>query len=202
MRYYDIKPASRPASVPAIHGTGISAVKLSEQELEQIKDIFELFDTDGGGSIAASEMDAALLALGFKPSKHIKKSSHNAGVSDVESDLEKIDRDGSKTITLDEFTAMMTGEVMGLGPLEAIWTAFSALSRSDNLGDGLSALSASGDDGWGTVSIEGLRRTCREFDIKLSEDELQYMISETDMDGNGLVDRAEFMRIMNYAPWF
>jgi Ca2+-binding EF-hand superfamily protein len=205
LRYYDVNPVSRPETIPAVQWvTGISNIELSNQEQEQIKDIFELFDTDGGGSIAASEMDAAMLALGFKPSKHIQKSSSYQNL-DSALDMEKIDRDKSKTITLDEFTAMMKGEVMGLGPLEAIWTAFSALSCSDDLSNGLAVLSetrSSGNDGWGTVSIEGLRRACRHFDVKLTEDELQYMMIETDLDGDGSVDREEFMRIMKKAPWF
>ncbi len=207
LTYYDINPASRPETAIAIRNSlGINTIELSQQEKEQIREIFELFDTDGGGSIAAKEMDAAMLALGFKPSKHFQKlSSSQISKVDLNSDLEKIDRDGSKTITLDEFTAMMTGEVVGLGPLEAIWSAFCALSRSDNLSDGLAALSESyckGDDGWGTVSIHGLKRACKEFDVKLTDEELQCMISETDSDGNGVVDRKEFMRIMKNAPWF
>jgi Ca2+-binding EF-hand superfamily protein len=205
LRYYDTNPVTRPEAVPAAHTShGVSNIELSQQEQEQIKDIFELFDTDGGGSIAASEMDAAMLALGFKPSKHILKSGSSQNL-DLTLDMEKIDKDKSKTITLDEFTAMMKGDVMGLGPLEAIWTAFSALSLSEHLGNGLAALSESrsmGHDDWGTVSIEGLRRACKQYDVKLTEEELQYMMSETDLDGDGSVDKEEFMLIMKKAPWF
>jgi centrin-3 len=211
LTFYDINPERRPETDLAIRKSlGINAIELSQQEKEQIQEIFELFDTDGGGSIAAQEMDAAMLALGFKPSSRLRKSGSSTNLLKVDlqkaqSDLEKIDRDGSKTITLDEFTAMMTGEVVGLGPLEAIWSAFCALSCADSLKEGLAAISKScskGEDGWGTVSIHGLKRACKEFDIKLTDEELHCMISETDTDGNGVVDKSEFMRIMKNAPWF
>jgi Ca2+-binding EF-hand superfamily protein len=208
LRHYDINPETRPATVAAVHRSlGVSRIKLSQEEQEQIKEIFELFDTDGGGSIAATEMDAAMLALGFKTFKHIKTagSLQNVYESSMDSDLEKLDKDGSRTITLDDFTGMMTGEAIGLGPLEAIWTAFSALSRSDNLSNGLATLSEScsrSNDGWGSVTIDSLKRSCKEFDVKLSEDELLFMIGETDTDGNGIVDKEEFMRIVKNAPWF
>ncbi len=64
---------------------------------------------------------------------------------------------------------------------------------------------SSGNDDWGTISIDGQRRSCKKFDIKLSEDglELQYMISETDKDGNdGLVNKEKFMCNMENAVWF
>jgi Ca2+-binding EF-hand superfamily protein len=205
LRYYDLNPASRPATAAADNDSPeVCAIKLSQQQHEQIREIFELFDTDGGGSIAATEMDAAMLALGFKTSKHIQTNgkSQNAHGSDMDSDLKKIDKDGSKTITLDEFTAMMTGEALGLGPLEAIWSAFSAMSHSDNLCDGPAGSGSGGDDGWGVISIDGLRRACKMFDVKLSEDELQYMFSEIDTNGDGTVDRMEFMRVVKNAPWF
>ncbi len=205
LRHYDLNPASRPATAAADNDSPeVCAIKLSQQQREQIREIFELFDTDGGGSIAATEMDAAMLALGFKTSKHIQTNgkSQNSHGNDMDSDLKKIDKDGSKTITLDEFTAMMTGEALGLGPLEAVWSAFSAMSHSDNLCDGSAGSCSGGDDGWGIISIDGLRRACKMFDVKLSEDELQYMISEIDTNGNGTVDRMEFMRVVKNAPWF
>jgi hypothetical protein len=109
-RYYDLNPESRPVTAKIVHKLlEVSAIELSQQEREQLKDIFELF---GGGSIEATEMDAAMLALGIKTSKHIQsaRSSQNAYERDMDSDFKMIDKDGSKTITLDEFTAMMTGE--------------------------------------------------------------------------------------------
>ena len=41
----------------------------------QIQEIFELFDTDGGGTIDHKELEFAMIALGFRSEQH--KSRHN-----------------------------------------------------------------------------------------------------------------------------
>ncbi len=90
---------------------------------------------------------------------------------------------------------MMKGEMIGHAPLEVIWTAFTTMSGTD---DDLHDSS----DGWGKVTLDGLRRSCQKYDVRLTEDELQFMMSETDVDNNGMVDRSEFIRIMDRSPWF
>ena len=49
---------------------------------------------------------------------------------------------------------------------------------------------------------EGLRRACREYDVRLTEEELFCMMEEVDIDGDGTVDKEEFLNIMRHAPWF
>ncbi len=83
----------------------------------------------------------------------------------------------------------------GHAPIEEIWAAFATMSRTDqDLQEPM--------DGWGKVTLDGLRRTCQKYDVRLSEDELRFMMIETDLDSNGFVDRTEFMRIMDRSPWF
>ena len=43
--------------------------ELTEKEKEEIQEAFELFDTDGSGSIDVKELKVALRALGFEPQK-------------------------------------------------------------------------------------------------------------------------------------
>jgi len=43
--------------------------ELSEKEKEEIQEAFELFDTDGSGSIDVKELKVALRALGLEPQK-------------------------------------------------------------------------------------------------------------------------------------
>jgi hypothetical protein len=78
-------------------------ITLSDTQLTQIREIFELFDTDGGGSIDRRELDLALVALGFQkeeptrppPGKNQQKGSGA---------LANIVKDG--TVTLAEFRCM------------------------------------------------------------------------------------------------
>ncbi len=43
--------------------------ELSEDQKQEIKDAFDLFDTSGSGTIEQKELKVALRALGFDPSK-------------------------------------------------------------------------------------------------------------------------------------
>ena len=43
--------------------------KLTEEQKQEIKEAFELFDTDGSASIDSKELKVAMRALGFEPKK-------------------------------------------------------------------------------------------------------------------------------------
>ena len=42
---------------------------LTEEEVLEIKEAFDLFDTDGSGEIDSKELKVAMRALGFEPKK-------------------------------------------------------------------------------------------------------------------------------------
>jgi len=72
-------------------------IELSEEQIQEIKDAFNLFDTDGSGSIDAKELHVAMTALGFEPKKE-----------EILLMITEIDKDGSGTIEFEEFLSMMT----------------------------------------------------------------------------------------------
>jgi centrin-1 len=43
--------------------------ELTEEQRQEIKEAFDLFDTDGSGSIDAKELKVAMRALGFEPKR-------------------------------------------------------------------------------------------------------------------------------------
>ena len=43
--------------------------ELTEEQKQEIKEAFDLFDTDGSGSIDSKELKVAMRALGFEPKK-------------------------------------------------------------------------------------------------------------------------------------
>jgi hypothetical protein len=68
--------------------------------VEEIRKAFDLFDTDGSGTIDAKKLKVAMRALGFEPKKEeIKKM------------IADIDKDGSGTIDFEEFLQMMTAKM-------------------------------------------------------------------------------------------
>merc|ERR1712072_1276897 len=82
---------------------------LTIQQKQEIREAFELFDTDGSGSIDANELKTAMRALGFAPKKE--------EISKVLSDL---DNDGNGTVEYEEFECLMAGKMGSKNPKEEV----------------------------------------------------------------------------------
>merc|ERR1712182_79429 len=73
---------------------------LTEEQMDEIREAFNLFDGDQSGAIDVRELKAAMRALGFE----VKNEELKKMVSDV-------DNDGNGTIEFAEFLEMMTGKM-------------------------------------------------------------------------------------------
>jgi centrin-1 len=78
---------------------------LSEEEIEEIREAFNLFDTDGSGTIDPKELKAAMQSLGFE--------AKNQTIYQMIGD---IDKDGSGEIDFEEFLDMMTAKMVRFLP--------------------------------------------------------------------------------------
>ena len=76
---------------------------LSEEEIEEIREAFNLFDTDGSGTIDPKELKAAMQSLGFEAKNQTKYQM-----------IADIDKDGDGSIDFEEFLDMMTAKMVGL----------------------------------------------------------------------------------------
>jgi Ca2+-binding EF-hand superfamily protein len=129
-------------------------ITLSATQSEQIREIFELFDTDGGGCIDRGELDFAMVALGFQK----KQRARNARLQNTNSEmLDSMMEDG--TVTLDEFEALMTGELGGRNPVETLLAVFAVLSNC-NLDRGKSV-----EDSY--ITLATLSEACDMYEVLL-----------------------------------
>lgn len=142
---------------------------LTEDEILEIKEAFDLFDTDGGGSIDPKELKAAMVSLGFE--------AKNQTIYQMISDL---DADGSGAIDFKEFLDMMTARMSDRDSREDIEKVFKLFD----------------DEKTGRISIKNLRRVARELGETMDDSELQEMIERADSDGDGLVTLDDFYNIM------
>ena len=143
--------------------------ELTEEQKQEIREAFDLFDTDGSGTIDAKELKVAMRALGFEPKKEeIKKM-----ISDI-------DKDGSGTIDFNEFLEMMTAKMGEKDSREEILKAFRLFD----------------DDETGKITFRNLKRVAKELGENMTDEELQEMIDEADRDGDGEINEEEFLRIM------
>ncbi|XP_041653302.1 caltractin [Cheilinus undulatus] len=144
-------------------------VILTEEQKQEIKEAFDLFDTDGSGTIDVKELKVAMRALGFEPKKEeIKKM------------IADIDKEGSGTIDFSAFLGMMTLKMGEKDSKEEILKAFRLFD----------------DDCTGKISFKNLKRVAKELGENLTDEELKEMIDEADRDGDGEVSEQEFLTIM------
>eukprot|EP00438_Fugacium_kawagutii_P004490 Skav200089 [mRNA] locus=scaffold694:186137:195650:- [translate_table: standard] len=162
--------------------------ELTDEQKQEIKEAFDLFDTDGSGEIDSKELKAtadrtvAMRALGFEP----KKEEIQKMISDV--DVTCSQDDGSGTIGYEEFLKMMTHKILNRDPKDEILKAFRLFD----------------DDETGKISFKNLKRVAKDGSVSCwlllvgtcGYEELQEMIDEADRDGDGEVNEEEFLRIM------
>jgi len=162
--------------------SGQNRVSLTDSQKQELKEAFDLFDTDGSGAIEAKELKVALRALGFEPRKEeIKK---------LISSLEGGDEAGSsRKLDFNEFISLMTLKMSERDTKQQIQKAFL-------LFQGCSGSSSSAGTNSGKISFEDLCSVARELGESMSEEELMEMIREADRDGDGLVSEEEFLRII------
>ena len=151
-RCFELRPHLRPLLPPAADTADNHKIELSEGQSAQIREIFELFDTDGGGSIDRSELDFAMVALGFQEKQQArpaKKRTTSPGM------LDNLIEDGM--VTLDEFTGLMTGELSGRNPEETVRAVFAVLGRVDY--DGGQRV----EDG--AITLDSLVEACKKYEV-------------------------------------
>jgi Ca2+-binding EF-hand superfamily protein len=143
--------------------------ELTEEQKQEIREAFDLFDADGTGTIDTKELKVAMRALGFEPKKEeIKKM------------IADIDKEGTGTIDFNDFLTMMTVK----------------MSEKDSKEEILKAFRLFDDDETGKISFKNLKRVAKELGENLTDEELQEMIDEADRDGDGEINEQEFLRIM------
>merc|ERR1712172_262385 len=139
-------------------GAKKKAGQLSDEQLDEIREAFSLFDADASGQIDVRELKAAMRALGFE----VKNEELKKMVSDV-------DNDGNGTIEFGEFLEMMTGKMGEKDTREDIEKVFKLFD----------------DDNTNKISFRNLARVAEELGENIDEEELQDMINQADRDGDG-----------------
>merc|ERR1712224_544848 len=151
------------------------ATELTAEQKVEIKEAFELFDTDGSGSIASGELKVAMKALGFEPKP-----------GEIEKLIHSVDDDGDGDMDYDAFERMMEQKIL----------------NKDQKDDLLKAFSLFDDDKTGKISLANLKRVAKELGETLSEDDLKEVIAESDKDGDGELSVDEFLAVMKKNKLF
>ena len=150
---FDTNPQLRPElpNMRASSNPG-SQIVLSAEQRVQIREVFDLFDTDGGGTIDRSELNAAMVALGFQDKIHKNLNGNTKDKSRAV--IENIVNDGA--VTMEEFNSLMMGELSCGEPRETLQAVFAVLSQSS--GENLHTK---------CITLSSLQDVCKEFKVLL-----------------------------------
>merc|ERR1711918_260071 len=122
---------------------------VSQDEVQEVKDAFDLFDTDGSGAVSVQELIDAMVSLGID-----KKNE-----APVEM-IKEIDTDGSGELEFAEWLEMMTARLTSKTPRSEVEKVFKLF---DN-------------DRTGEISLDNLKRVAAELGEDVSNEELQMVM--------------------------
>merc|ERR1711904_327005 len=129
---------------------------MGEEQKNEIKEAFDLFDTDGSGSVDAKELKVAMRALGFEPKKE-----------EIAKMIADVDDSGDGEIDFDEFMVMMTAK----------------MGEKDSRDDLIKAFRVFDSDETGSISFKNLSRVAKELGENMTDGELEEILREVDRSG-------------------
>lgn len=186
----DAQRRAREQAAAAESSAASALESLSEEQREEIQEAFNLFDLDKDGYIDYHELKVAMKALGFDEPKQeilgilqtsgVQAPGQNAGGgSKQKQPAGKYTGPPRWLLSFQAFQVIMAQRIVSRDPQDEINRAF-------DLFDG---------DAKGSITLQDLERVARELGEGLQHEELQAMIDEFDMNGDGAISREEFINI-------
>ncbi|KAJ0478418.1 putative EF-hand domain-containing protein [Helianthus annuus] len=180
------------------------ADQLTDDQISEFKEAFSLFDKDGDGQIC--ELGDILMArcvlflLEFKcfvkdqfnlivyygciTTKELGTVMRSLGQNPTEAELQdminEVDADGNGTIDFPEFLNLMARKMKDTDSEEELKEAFRVFDKDQN----------------GFISAAELRHVMTNLGEKLTDEEVDEMIREADVDGDGQINYEEFVKVM------
>ena len=142
---------------------------LSEEQIAEFMEAFSLFDKDKNGIITTKEVGTVMRSLGQNPTE-----------AELQDMINELDADGNGTIDFPQFLTMMARKMNDTDSEEEIKEAFKVFDK----------------DGSGFVSSAELRHVMTDLGEKLCEEEVDEMVREADVDGDGQINYEEFVKMM------
>ncbi|KAI9916471.1 hypothetical protein PsorP6_017160 [Peronosclerospora sorghi] len=159
----------RGAISPDLPKRIVMADQLTEEQIAEFKEAFSLFDKDGDGTITTKELGTVMRSLGQNPTE-----------AELQDMINEVDADGNGTIDFPEFLTMMARKMKDTDSEEEILEAFKVFDK----------------DGNGFISAAELRHIMTNLGEKLTDEEVDEMIREADIDGDGQINYEEFVKMM------
>ncbi|XP_052769115.1 calmodulin-A-like isoform X1 [Mya arenaria] len=159
-----------------IHAAEIKRIaefsKLSEEEVQEYREAFNIFDRDGSGAISIKELEIAMRSLGQNPNEE-----------ELERMIKEVDKDGNQELDFEEFCELMSKTKKDVTSYKAIEEAFKVFDK----------------DGKGSIPREYFRHIMTTMGERLNDDEVDEMLDEADADGDGEINIQEFTAMISQS---
>merc|ERR1719183_509650 len=137
------------------------AQQLTSAQEKEYKEAFALFDSDGDGTITTKELGVVMRSLGQTPTE-----------AELKEMIAEVDANKDGTIDFKEFLGLMSKQTKERDSQEELKEAFKVFDK----------------DGNGFISAAELRHVMTSLGEKLTDEEVDEMIREADVDGHGQVN--------------
>lgn len=140
--------------------------QLTPEEIAEFREIFNLVDKDGGGSITKVELAELMDTLGI-----------DASTEEIDMMISEIDQDGNGDIDFEEFVAVMSRKVNATYTCDQVKIAFKVFE---------------GNCPPGYVRREALVKALTTYGIdKLNEEQALDLVSQLDVDSHGFINYTD-----------
>ncbi|PNW85262.1 hypothetical protein CHLRE_03g178350v5 [Chlamydomonas reinhardtii] len=145
-------------------------VDLPPERLEELKEAFKLFDKDGNGHITHRELGLVMRSLGQNPTE-----------AELHQMIREVDTNDSGAVEFPEFVKLMMKQPENPADQEeSLREAFRMFDR----------------DGNGFINADELKHVMCNLGEALTEQEVEDMIKEADVNEDKMVNYEEFVRMM------
>merc|ERR1711924_386943 len=100
----------------------------------------------------------------------------------------EVDSDGGGEIGFDEFLTMMTNKILNKDPKDDMIKAFKLIEPEW--------------ESTGGITLANIKRVAKETNQSLGDEELEEMFANADVDGDGVLNEDEWLRIMKKSSVF
>ena len=142
--------------------------KLTEEQIQEFKEAFALFDRDGDALLTTSELGVVMRALGL-----------TATEADLKEMVASFDKDNNGKLDFAEFLTLVAQK--GIGDLDdaEVRSAFRVFDKENN----------------GFISEAEFKHILIDVGDKISEDDVAEMMKEVKIK-NGMINYEEFIKLM------
>lgn len=144
--------------------------KLTQDQLDELNASFAIYDLDGDGKITMRELGSVMRALG-----------HNPTEAEILTFIDSVDTDQNGSIDFQEFCKLMSTKMKEMDSEADLIDAFRVFDVEDK----------------GFITVHELRHVMTNLGDKLTDEEVNEMISEADSDGDGVINYTDFVKIMS-----